>query len=235
LTAVECQPGNAEQQFEFQPTRGLVHKKTDLCVTAPKESYVQATVDKCKWPKKQWFMRANNQMVPIGFEQWLGFFAKRRRSALDKYQLEINDVLAARTTRKVVTPIHRRCVVHFADNNHLGAAPQFRVSQQLALLCCCGVLFCCYIVLLFHLALLFYSIDHPCLQWWVTTWQQLKLNEADQAFDLLIFGGKRVSLQATITYHACHVCVSPLIDLVHQGPGSRLAAGVCLQDDGSNS
>eukprot|EP00045_Choanoeca_perplexa_P010946 m.113861 g.113861 ORF g.113861 m.113861 type:complete len:658 (-) comp15456_c0_seq1:1063-3036(-) len=154
LKAAECQVGNVEQEFEFRPTLGLVHKKTDLCVTAPRESYVQATVDKCKWPKKQWFMRANNQMVPIGFEQWLGFFAKRRRSALDKYQLEINAVLADRTTRPVVKPIHRRCVVHFADNNHLGAAPQFR--------------------------------------WWVTTWQELKLNQADQAFDLLIFGGKRV-------------------------------------------
>ena len=128
MKAVECDPNSAEQKFEFKPTLGLVHTKTDLCVTAPRPSYVQATVDKCKWPKKQWFMRANNQMVPIGFEQWLGFFAKRRRTALDKYQKEINEVLAARTTRKVVKPIHRRCVVHFADDNHLGAAPQFRVS-----------------------------------------------------------------------------------------------------------
>lgn len=74
-------------------------------------------------------MRVNNQIVPIGFEQWLSFFAKRRKDALDQYQLEINAVLKDRIRPRTVKPIHRRCVVHFADNNHLGAAPQFRVSS----------------------------------------------------------------------------------------------------------
>eukprot|EP00730_Choanoeca_flexa_P016389 TRINITY_DN7724_c0_g1_i1.p1 TRINITY_DN7724_c0_g1~~TRINITY_DN7724_c0_g1_i1.p1 ORF type:complete len:686 (+),score=171.86 TRINITY_DN7724_c0_g1_i1:123-2060(+) len=154
LVSAECKAGNDEQIFEFQPTRGLVHKKTDYCVTAPRESYVQATVEKCKQPKKQWFMRVNNQIVPIGFEAWLSYFAKRRKANLDKYQQEINEVLVDRVARPVAPTVHRRCVVHFADNHHLGAAPQFR--------------------------------------WWVQVWMQLKLNEPDQAFDLLIFGGKRV-------------------------------------------
>ena len=82
------------------------------------------------------------------------------------------------------------------------------------------------------------------MQWWVTTWQQLKLNEADQAFDLLIFGGKRVS-HTILSFRSRLSCSHPLsspsqvLDRVMQpgcafktldeipSPPPEGAAGVC--------
>ena len=129
--AGECKAASPSQQFEFQPTRGLVHQASDLCITAPRLSYVQATLEPCSLPKKQWLMRANNQLVPTGFNAWLEFFAKRRQKGLDVYKAEIAAVLTAQEKPlPLEKKVKRRCVVHFADSNHLGAAPQFRVCTR---------------------------------------------------------------------------------------------------------
>lgn len=155
LKTAKCISSNEPSQvFEFKPSVGLVHVASNLCVTAPGLSYIEAVLTPCATAQKQWFMRVNNNIVPIGFEPWLLYFARRRKANMDKYGLEVRQVMNEIATRPRPKYIHRRVVVHFADDHHFGAQPQFR--------------------------------------WWVKTWRELKLNEPDQAMDVIIFGGKKV-------------------------------------------